>query len=38
MSLLSKFLKQVRQWGLTYIHTCWSYVHTPCDITRTAHL
>jgi len=30
--------KQVRQWGLTYIHTCRSYVHTPLDIPWTAHL
>jgi len=30
--------KQVRQWGLTYIHTCQSYVHTPCIIPQTAHL
>jgi len=25
---------QVRQWGLTYIHTCRSYVHTPRDTER----
>ena len=26
------------QWELTSIHTCRSYVHTPRDIPRTAHL
>jgi len=34
----SEEYKQVRLWGLTYIHTCRSFVHTPCDIPRTAHL
>jgi len=29
--------QQVRQWGLTYIHTCQCYVHTLRDIPRTAH-
>jgi len=30
--------KQVRQWGLTYIHTCLSYAHTPRDFTNRASL
>jgi len=29
---------EVRQWGLTSIHTCRSYVHTPCDVPRKTHL
>jgi len=29
---------QVYQWGLISIHTCRSYVNTPRDIPRTAHL
>jgi len=29
---------QVHHWGLTSIHTCRSYVHTPHDIPQTVHL
>jgi len=30
--------KYVRLWRWLYIHTCWSYVHTPCDFTNGASL
>ena len=35
---ITLIIVQVREWGLTYIHTCRSYVHTPRDIPWTAHL
>jgi len=43
MGVLTAFLlipsaEDPKGWGLTSIHTCRSYVHTPRDITRTARL